>query len=76
MKQKEKKELFSRTVGELQQILKELKSELFQNKLLHSQKKLKNTRSIYETRKKQANILTILRERQLADLKTRLGGTE
>lgn len=74
MKQKEKKELFSRTPEELKQILKEVETELFKNKLLHAQKKLKNTSSLNESRKKVAQIMTILRERQLVQIKAALGG--
>lgn len=68
MKLKEKKELFSKTAQELQQILKETDVELFKNKIAHTQRKLKNTRSLFDLRKKKARILTVLNQKLVAAL--------
>lgn len=66
MKTKEKKELFSKTIGELGSLLKESRNELFDLKLSLSQKKLKNTKEVFWKRKKIAMILTAIREKTLA----------
>jgi len=64
MKKKQKKELFSKTIPELSLLLKETREKLFSFKMDHTRKKLKNTRSIFMTRKEVARILTILKEKE------------
>lgn len=66
MKTKDKKELFSKTIGELKSLLKESRNELFDLKLSLSQKKLKNTREVFWKRKKIAMILTAIKEKSFA----------
>lgn len=65
MKTKDKKELYSKTIEELKNILKITKEEIFKLKLENFQKKLKNTSSISVKRKDLAKILTILRGKEL-----------
>lgn len=67
MKSKGKKELHTKTVKELQQLLNEIKQEIFKFKLELSKKKLKNVRSIFEKRKDMARVLTILKEKELVN---------
>lgn len=64
MKTKDKKELFSKNIEELKNLLKSAQDVLFQLKLEKSQNKLKNTRSIFWKRKEIANILTVVREKE------------
>lgn len=66
MKTKEKKELFTKTIGELGSLLKESRNELFDLKLSLSQKKLKNTKEVFWKRKKIAMILTAIKEKSFA----------
>lgn len=66
MKTKDKKELFTKTIDELKNLLKETQNELFNLKLELSQGKLKNTKEAYFKRKKAATILTAIREKELA----------
>lgn len=53
-------------IDELKKRLSDSKEELFKIILDHSQFKLKNTRSIFNTRKEIARIKTIIREKELA----------
>lgn len=65
MKSKAKKELHTKTIQELEQLLKETRDELFKLKLEHARKKLKNTSLISEKRKDMAKIMTIIKEGEL-----------
>lgn len=65
MKSKVKKELHTKTIQELKQLLKETRDGLFKLKLEHARKKLKNTSLISEKRKEIAKIMTIIREGEL-----------
>ena len=67
MKTKDKKELFSKTIAELKNILKEAQNELFNLKIELSQNKLKNKKEVFLKRKKIAVILTALREKELVE---------
>jgi len=67
MKTKEKKELFTKTIQELKNLLKEKRNELFSLRQELAQKKLKNTKSVFWKRKEIARILTILKEKELSE---------
>jgi large subunit ribosomal protein L29 len=60
------KDITGKNEKELKDLLKEKKQELFNLNLENKQHKLKNTRSIFNTRKDIARILTLIRESQLA----------
>lgn len=60
------KEIAGKDIKELKELLKEKKSELFNLELDNKQNKLKNTRSIFNTRKDISRILTLIREKELA----------
>jgi ribosomal protein L29 len=60
MKTKESKDLQTKTVDELKKLLKETQDALFALKIDHQQNKLKNTRAIFNTRKKYAVLQTIM----------------
>jgi len=66
MKTKDKKEIFSKTIEELKNLLKDTRNELFNLKIDLSQNKLKNTREVFWKRKKIALILTVMREKEIA----------
>lgn len=70
MKTKDKKELFSKNIEELKSLLKSAQDVLFQLKLEKSQNKLKNTRSIFWKRKEIANILTVIKVKELKNAKS------
>jgi len=59
------KEISVKDEKELKDLLKEKRQELFNLNLDNKQNKLKNTRSIFNTRKDMARILTLIREKQL-----------
>lgn len=63
MKTKDKKELYTKSIQELQNLLKEVKDELFRLKLEKEQNKLKNTRLIFLKRKDIARILTVISQK-------------
>lgn len=65
MKIKQRKELHQKTMDELKTALKEARGKLFDLKLERAQKKLKNTRSIFETRKNIARIATIVKGKEM-----------
>ena len=65
MKTKEKKDLHTKTLVELRTLLKNAKDAVFTAKLEKSQNKLKNTRSIFLKRKEIAQILTIIKEKEI-----------
>lgn len=63
---KDIKEIANQTDQELLESLKNKKAELFKLRLDKEQIKLKNTRSIYNTRKEIARIMTLIKEKELA----------
>ncbi len=65
MKTKEKKDLHTKTVAELRTMLKNGKDAVFTAKLEKSQNKLKNLRLIFLKRKEIAQILTIIKEKEI-----------
>lgn len=64
MKTKDKKDLFTKNIKELTQILKEKKDSIFSLRMLKVQEKLKNKKEILFKRKDIARILTILKQKQ------------
>ncbi|KKQ34156.1 MAG: 50S ribosomal protein L29 [Microgenomates group bacterium GW2011_GWA2_37_6] len=62
---KDLKEIYSKTEKELRDLVKEKREELFRLNLDLRQNKLKNTRSIFNTRKEIARLLTLIREKEL-----------
>ncbi|MCL5432597.1 MAG: 50S ribosomal protein L29 [Patescibacteria group bacterium] len=62
MKTKDKKEIFTKKIPELKAMLKEAKDALFNLKMDHAQKKLKNAKSIFEKKKEIARIMTAIKE--------------
>ncbi len=65
MKAKDKKELHGRTENELLKMVKDGEEILLTYRLDKVQNKLKNTRDLFNTRKKIAILRTILREKEL-----------
>ena len=63
---KDLKQIANKSEKELRELLKSKKEDLFKLNLDNKQNKLKNTRSIYNSRKEIARILTLIRERELA----------
>lgn len=63
MKIKQKQELHNKSVPELTLSLQEAREKLMDLRLERAQKKLKDTRSIFTTRKMVAILATILKER-------------
>lgn len=59
------KEISGKNEKELKDLLLEKKRELQNLKIDNKQNKLKNTRSIFNTRKEIAKIMTLIREREL-----------
>lgn len=68
---KDLKEIASKSEKELKELLDEKKAHLFNLNLDKSQIKLKNTRSIFNTRKEIARILTLIREKELSLLESK-----
>ena len=59
------KEIIGKSEKELKDLLEEKRQDLFKLNLDNKQNKLKNTRSIFNTRKEIARILTLIREKEL-----------
>lgn len=68
MKTKDKKELHAKGVKELKNLVAKLKDELAGLKLDKTQHKLKNTRSLFIKRKEVAQMLTIIKMKELAEV--------
>lgn len=62
---KDVKEIATKSEKELSEILSKKREELFGLMMDLKQNKLKNTRSIFNTRKEIARTLTLIREKQL-----------
>ena len=69
MKTKEKKDLHTKSIAELRTMLKNAKDAVFTAKLEKSQNKLKNTSSLFLKRKEIAQILTIMKEKEIENEK-------
>ena len=69
MKTKEKKDLHTKSITELRTMLKNAKDVVFTAKLEKSQNKLKNTSSLSIKRKEIAQILTIIKEKEIKNAK-------
>lgn len=69
MKTKEKKDLHTKSIVELRTMLKTAKDTVFTAKLEKSQNKLKNLRSLFLKRKEIAQILTIMKEKEIENAK-------
>lgn len=69
MKTKEKKDLFNKELKELGKMLKDARNTLFNLRLEKAQNKLKNTRSAFLKRKEIAQILTVIKEKELKNAK-------
>ncbi len=65
MKTKEKKDLRTKSIVELRTMLKNAKDAVFTAKLEKSQNKLKNTSLLSVKRKEIAQILTIMKEKEI-----------
>lgn len=63
---KDLKEISQKTEKELEELFNTKKEDLLNLKLDNKQNKLKNTRSIFNTRKEIARILTLIKEKELA----------
>jgi len=59
------KEISGKDEKELKDLLKTKRKDLLDLKLENKQNKLKNTRSIFNTRKEIAKIMTLIREKEL-----------
>ncbi len=65
MKTNDKKELHTKEINELVKILKESEDSLLTYRLNKVQNKLKNTRELFNTRKKIAILRSVIREKEL-----------
>ncbi len=75
MKNKDKKDLFTKNYKELKKRLIDSRDELFNLKLDLSQNKLKNTTSITLKRKEVSMILTALKEKELENARVKSTAT-
>ena len=64
MKTKDKKELFTKTIDELKKLLEGAKKTVAELKFDHQQNKLKDTRSIFNTRKRVAILRSIIKVKE------------
>ncbi len=64
---KDIKDISSRTEKDLRDLLKTKREDLFKLNLDNKQNKLKNTRIIFNTRKEIARVMTLIKEKQLAE---------
>lgn len=69
MKSKAIKELHTKTVSELQTLLKDLRQDRFSMKVNNSQQKLKNTALLYHAKKDIARVQTVLHTKIEAEKK-------
>lgn len=68
MKSKEKRELHAKSIKELKNLVTEAKNELAGLKMDKTQNKLKNTSILSLKRKEIAQMLTIIRLKELAEI--------
>lgn len=71
MKSKDKKELHAKSVKELSNLAEEAKDALALLRLDKTQNKLKNTRLLFLKRKEIAQMLTIIRLKELAEIQAK-----
>ncbi len=71
MKTKDRKELFSKSIKELSNLVTAAKDEIVSMKLEKTQNKLKNTSLLSVKRKEIAQMLTVIRMKELSELKTK-----
>lgn len=71
MKSKDKKELHLKSVKELSNLVEEAKDALALLRLDKTQNKLKNTRLLFLKRKEIAQMLTIIRLKELAEIQAK-----
>jgi len=71
MKSKDKKELHLKSIKELKNSVEELRDVIVGLKLDKTQNKLKNTSQLSVKRKEIAQMLTIIRLKELADIQAR-----
>ena len=64
MRTKVKKEMHTKTAGELKELVKQGRSELFTLTMDYTQRKLKDTAAIKRKRKDIAILLTVLKEKE------------
>jgi len=69
MKSKDKKELFTKSIQELGSLIVEAKDALAGMRLEKIQNKLKNTSQLSVKRKEIAQMMTVLRMKELAEVK-------
>jgi len=69
MKTKEKNDLHTKSIVELRTMLKTAKDAVFTSKLEKSQNKLKNTSSLSLKRKEIAQVLSIMKEKEIENAK-------
>jgi len=67
MKSKEKKELHAKSIGELRNLVAEAKNELAGLKIDKTQNKIKNTSLLSVKRREIAQMLTIIRLKELVE---------
>ena len=75
MKSKDKKELHLKSIKELQKQVSDIKDELVELMLDKTQNKLKNTAQLSIKRKEIAQMLTIVRIKELSEKKMAQKGT-
>jgi ribosomal protein L29 len=71
MKAKDKKELHNKSLKELKNLVIEAKDKLAEILLDKQQNKLKNTRSIFLKRKDIAQMMTVIRAKELSEVKVK-----
>ena len=67
MKTKVKKELHTKTINELKEAVKQLRADLFKQKMAYAQRKFKDVASIHRKQKEIAILLTILNGKELLE---------
>lgn len=73
MKTKEKKELHAKSIKELSNLINDAKNALAELKLEKIQNKVKNTSSLSVKRREIAQMLTIMRLKELAEVQVKKG---
>lgn len=71
MKSKDKKELHAKSIKELKNLIVKTRDELAVLKLDKTQNKLKNTSSLTNKRREIAQTLTVLRVKELVEVKAK-----
>jgi ribosomal protein L29 len=71
MKSKDKKELHRKDIKELRNLVTQLRDELAGLRMDKTQNKLKNTSMLFIKRKEVAQMLTIMRAKELADIEAK-----